>query len=121
MSLEERLGLDAPFIVDEVKEVIWSGVGDKSPGPDGFNLGFFKSYREILKDDVLRFVNEIYWNVKVPKDATTSFLALMPKKDNPQTLNEFRNIYMIVSLYIIIANILANRLKEVMNGLISNS
>lgn len=78
-----NLGLDAPFIVDEVKEVIWSGVGDKSPDPDGFNPGFFKSYREILKDGVLRFVNEIYWNVKVRKDATTYFLALMPKKDNP--------------------------------------
>ena len=33
--------LDYPFIMDEIKSVIFGFDVDNSPGPDGFSFGFF--------------------------------------------------------------------------------
>ncbi|KAI5437241.1 hypothetical protein KIW84_023385 [Lathyrus oleraceus] len=42
LSVEDRDLLEAPFQVDEIKEIVWLSDCDKSPGPDGFPLGFLK-------------------------------------------------------------------------------
>lgn len=56
--------------------------------------------------------------VKVPKAIIASFLALIPKKDNSQALDEYMPISLINSLYRILTKILATRLKKVKHGLI---
>ncbi|XP_058757340.1 uncharacterized protein LOC131630577 [Vicia villosa] len=42
LSEAERLQLDEEFTREEIKEVVFSCDGDKSPGPDGFNIDFIK-------------------------------------------------------------------------------
>ncbi|XP_058750389.1 uncharacterized protein LOC131623395 [Vicia villosa] len=42
LSSDDSLNLEGMFLEEEVKDVIWSSDGDKSPGPDGFNMGFYK-------------------------------------------------------------------------------
>jgi hypothetical protein len=118
LSLEDNLHLIAPFTVDEIKEAVWSCDGNKSPGPDGFNLNFFKSCWNVLEKDIVDFMNEFHTNSKLPKAITSSFLTLIPKKDMPQSLNDFRPISLIGSLYKILAKVLAARLKEVIGKLI---
>ncbi|XP_058733846.1 uncharacterized protein LOC131605516 [Vicia villosa] len=49
LSFEESLDLEKPFFEGEVKEAIWSCDGNKSPGPAGFSLEFYKS-GEYLQD-----------------------------------------------------------------------
>ncbi|GAU32687.1 hypothetical protein TSUD_145610 [Trifolium subterraneum] len=46
------LALTVPFTTSEIEEVVLSSDGDKSPGPDGFNFSFFKSFWGLLKGDV---------------------------------------------------------------------
>lgn len=41
LTLDESLKLELPFSKEEAREVIWNVDGDKSPGPDGFNIRFF--------------------------------------------------------------------------------
>lgn len=48
--------------LDDLKKVIWSSEGDKSRGPNGFNMGFFKFCWNFLKEDLLRFVYEFCEN-----------------------------------------------------------
>lgn len=36
--------LDRPFVVEEVKSVVFKLGGDKALGPDGFPLHFFKKF-----------------------------------------------------------------------------
>jgi hypothetical protein len=43
LSIEDNAELIAPFSIEEVKEAVWSCDGNKSPGPDGFNLNFIKN------------------------------------------------------------------------------
>lgn len=101
-SSEERIFLEAPFFIGKIKEVVWHGDSDKTPGAGGFNIGFFKTYWEFLRDDLLRFVDEFYFNPKVRKIMSTSFLPLISKTDNPQCIVEFKPI----CLYRIIVKLL---------------
>ncbi|GAU25113.1 hypothetical protein TSUD_274020 [Trifolium subterraneum] len=109
----------APFSVDEVREVIWSCDGNKCPGPDGYNFNFLKSCWEIIKCDIMEFMAEFHKNAVLPKAITASFLALIPKKDHPQVLSDYRPICLVSSLYKILTKVLAARLKKVMGNLIS--
>lgn len=81
--------LTTPFTIDEIREAIWSCDGNKSPGLDGFNFNFFKSCWELIKEEVFRFIQEFHFNASFPKAISASFLALIPKKDNPQSLQRF--------------------------------
>jgi hypothetical protein len=102
-----------------VKETVWSCDGNKSPGPDGFNINFFKACWSIVQKDVLDFLREFHETVVLPKAMTASFFTLIPKKDHPQDLFYYRPICLIESLYKILSKLLANRLKKVLGKLIS--
>ena len=42
ISREDNQMLVSVFSEEEIKEVVWSCDNSKSPGPDGFNMGFIK-------------------------------------------------------------------------------
>ena len=74
-----------------------------------------------MKEDVIRFVNEFHTNDKLSKGINSTFIALIPKVDSPQTLNEFRPISLVGSLYKIMAKLLANRSRQVIGSVISDA
>jgi hypothetical protein len=86
------------FSEEEVREIIWSSDGDKSPGPDGFNFKFLKVCWNIIKVDIMNFLHEFFVSAKLPKAFTASFLTLIPKKDHPQALSEYRPICLVTSM-----------------------
>lgn len=63
-------------------------------------------------------MNEFYHSSILPEAITTSFLALIPKMENPQKVDDFCLICLVSSLYRILAKILALRLKKVLLSLI---
>lgn len=119
VSDEDNKMLAEPFSVEEVKEVIWECDGNKSPGPDGFNLNFYKSCWDVVQRDVMNFLNEFAVTGMVPKAVYASFITLIPKCLNPHRLEEYRPISLIGSLYKILAKVLACRLKKVLGKVIS--
>ncbi|PNY01857.1 cysteine-rich receptor-like protein kinase, partial [Trifolium pratense] len=119
LSAEDNILLMAPFSLEEVREVIWCSDGNKCPGPDGFNFNFLKACWDIIKGDIMEFLSEFHGNAFLPKAITASFLTLIPKKDHPQALSDYRPICLVSSLYKILAKVLATRLKKVLGKLIS--
>jgi len=61
----------------------------------------------------MRFVSDFHRNGKLLRGINNIFISLIPKKDCPQTLNDFRPISLVGSLYKVLAKLLANRLKNV--------
>lgn len=53
-----------------------------------------------------------------PKGSNASFITLLPKVPDPQTLNDFRPISLIGCIYKIVAKLLSNRLKKVLSSII---
>lgn len=106
------------FHEKESNDAMWECESEKSPGPDGLNFKFIKEFWGIIKSDVLRFLDEFYVNGIFPKGSNASILALIPKVQDPQNLNDYRPISLIGNMYKIVAKLLARRLKGVLPSII---
>jgi len=113
--------LTKPFSIAEVKQAVWECDGFKSPGPDGINLGFTKEFWDLLHEDLMRFLVDFHQNGKLTKGLNSTFIALIPKVNSPQRLNDFRPISLVGCLYKVIAKVLANRLRSVVGSVVSES
>jgi len=109
------------FTEAEVKAAVWDCDGYKSPGPDGNPLGFIKDFWQDLKGDILRFVLEFHRNGRFSKGINSTFIALISKIDNPHRLNDFHTIALVGCLYKILVKLLAKRLCNVMETVISDT
>jgi len=107
--------------VEEVKSAVWDYDGFKCPGSDGVNLGFIKDFWADLKEDLMHFLSDFHRNGKLLKGINSPFITFIPKKDSPQRLNDYRSISLVGSLYKVLAKLLANRLKNVIGSVVSDS
>jgi len=74
-----------------------------------------------MEGDVMRFLSDFHQNGKLTRGINSTFIALIPKIDSPQRLKEFRPISLVGCLYKILSKVLANRLRLVIGGLISET
>ncbi|GLT40907.1 hypothetical protein SLA2020_150050 [Shorea laevis] len=118
---EDRIWLERDISVEEVKQAVGECGGDKSPSPDGFNFHFIRSIWSVVEKDIVDFVQEFSSNGKLVRGLNSSFIVLVPKKDNPVDLKDYRSINLINSLYKIISKVLANRIKKVLSKVISGT
>jgi hypothetical protein len=92
LSQIESGSLTKHFSKAEVKPAVWDCDNYKTPGPDGITFSFYKDFWEDLRGDVMRFISEFHRNGKLTKGLNSTFIALIPKIDSPQRLNDFRPI-----------------------------
>ena len=111
----ERGWLEWRFEQEEVLRVVKELEGDKAPGPDGFSLAFFHHCWGVVERDVLAMFEEFYLHSKFEKSLNATFIALVPKKNGASNIRDFRPISLVGSVYKILAKVLANRLKEVLD------
>lgn len=72
ISEEDNVALQCPFSEEEVFGVIKDPMGDKTPGPNGFTMGFFKKCWNVISFDLLKcFCQKLKCH----------FLCSYPKKD----------------------------------------
>nr|GEW35765.1 hypothetical protein [Tanacetum cinerariifolium] len=79
ISEEKRDYLERDVSIDEVKKAVWDCGGDRAPGPDGFTFKFLKVFWDVIKNDVIRLVNQFFKTTYFPKGYNSSFIALIPK------------------------------------------
>lgn len=121
VSLEENNMLIAPFSEEEIKDAIWSCDCSKSPGPDGFNMNFFKEFWGILEADLMKVFSDFYQNGSFVKGLNSTFIVLIPKKEATVDMGDFRPISLVGGIYKIISKVLAKRLSLVLPSIISDS
>jgi len=121
LSYADGIGLIKPFSEGEVKAAIWDCDSFKSSGPDGVNLGFIKDFWEDIKGDVMRFISDFHRNGKLTKGINSTFIALIPKVDSPQRLNDLCPIALVGCMYKILSKVLANRLRLIIGRVVSET
>ncbi|GKB11901.1 RNA-directed DNA polymerase, eukaryota, partial [Tanacetum coccineum] len=119
LSNEQVVDLECDITYDEIKRAVWDCGTNKSPGPDGFTFDFIRTYWNTINEDIVNAVREFFTTSKFPPGCNSSFIALIPKKQDAKFVKDFRPISLIGCFYKIIAKILANRLKMVISDLIS--
>lgn len=109
------------FTLVEIKLAVWDCGNDKSPGPDGFTVGFIKEYWDLLANDFKEVMDRFFTHGRISYGCASSFIALIPKSDDPQSFEDRRPISLIGIIYKVITKILANRLSKVIGSVISDN
>lgn len=116
---EQNAMLSQPFTKEEVKQALFSMNPDKSPGPDGINPGFYQSFWNIIGDRLSDFylgcLNACYF----PEGLNDAFITLIPKKHTLEKVADLRPIALCNVSYKIMAKMIANRMKGLLNDVIS--
>ncbi|KAK3199765.1 hypothetical protein Dsin_023180 [Dipteronia sinensis] len=121
ISVQERMKLEVEFSEDEVWKALSECDGNKAPGPDGLHINFIKANWELIKGDFMIFMHTFYHDGSVIKGFNCTFIGLIPKIKILISLQDFRPISLVGSLYKVLAKVLANRLKMVMDSVIGPS
>jgi hypothetical protein len=116
---EERESLMAQVTEQELLVVMKSFQKGKSPGPDGWSIEFFLGFFDLLGNDILKVVEESRKNGRIHEPLNATFIALIPKSDNPTTFDDFRLISLCNCIYKIISKVISLRLKDILSRHIS--
>jgi hypothetical protein len=110
--------LERPFEETRVSEVMKALNCDKASSPDGFTMGFFQACWEVLKANIMNVFHDFHARGMFEKSLNIIFISLIPKKPRAIDIKEFRPISL-VGPYKIVAKVLANMLKMVVEKIIS--
>lgn len=121
LSEEQSNALIAPIQEMEIKEAFFAVGNDKSPGPDGFSAGFFKSTWHIIKEEVVAAITDFFVSGKILKQINSTNLCLIPKIENPSSPSDFRPIACCNIVYKAITRIMAARLQNILDSIISQN
>ncbi|XP_060968682.1 uncharacterized protein LOC133036189 [Cannabis sativa] len=104
---------------EEIKEVVFSLHPLKAPGPDGFSGCFYRKYWDLVGQSLIEVVKDFFATGTMDARFNHTFICLITKIDCPVKMEQFWPISLCSFHYKVIAKILANRLRPIMDDLIS--
>ena len=129
---ESFLCLIEPVIDDQMNKVltaevteseVWKAINSmkygKCPGLDGLSVEFYKIMWCFIKEEFLKVINFSISNFVMSKDSNSGVIKLIPKSGNPCDISNWRPITMLNVDYKIMAKILVNRIKPLLDSFIS--
>lgn len=108
----------APFTGQEVRDAIWSILGDKAPGPDGYGSQFHKGTWHIIGRDGIEAVLDFFYSRQLLTEINSTTITLIPKVTRPGNVSEFRPISYCNVSYKCIRKLLCSRMREVLPDII---
>lgn len=114
----DQLGMDSMFSQEEISVAIKNLPNSHAPGPDGFNGLFIKFCWDIIKEDSFRLFKD-FFNLSVDlRSINSSHIALIPKKSNPESVDDYRPISLLNYSLKCITKMLSSRLLSAILQLI---
>ena len=90
----------------------------KAPGSDGFGASFFQDHWVVIRDLLCVAIKDFFRSGKLLKEVNHTLITLIPKVANPETTAQFRPINLSNTLYKILAKILVNRMRPILEHII---
>uniref|UniRef100_A0A670J5I8 Reverse transcriptase domain-containing protein n=1 Tax=Podarcis muralis TaxID=64176 RepID=A0A670J5I8_PODMU len=119
LSQEKRSILNCKITQQEIEDAIQNMQLGKSPGPDGLTSKYYKILKDYLTFPLMEVCNQIMGGGRAPETWKEAFITLIPKVETEKTqLRNYRPISLLNVDYKIFADILASRLKKVLNEVI---
>lgn len=111
--------LDSGVTFQEIYQMIMNMGAFKAPGPDGFQAVFYQSQWETVGEAFCKLIMDIFENHTKVKDINKTLIALIPKVEDVVFMKQFRPISLCNVSYKIITKVLARRLRQIMEVLVS--
>lgn len=100
-----------PVTKEELFWVLKTFKKDKSPGSDGWTIEFLTHFFELIKHDHLRMAEASRMSGNIYHITSSTLIALIPKKLESKSFNDFRPISLCNISFKIIAKIFVERIK----------
>lgn len=111
--------LEEPIRIEEVIGAISRLKPLKSPGPDRFSSGFYKTFCPILAPILVRLFNSFSGPGSIPKEMLEASVVVLPKPGkDPTKCSSYRTISLLNVDLKLFTGILAHRLGPMMPGII---
>ena len=117
----QQASLAAPFSNQDIKDAFFSLPRNKASGPDGYSSEFFTSCWTVVGGEVTAAVSEFFVSGKLLTQLNVTNLVLIPKIPNAKKMSDFRPISCLNTIYKVIAKLMSERLKSILQEVISHS
>jgi hypothetical protein len=118
ISDETNDGLCKDFSDQEISDALFQIGPIKVPGPDGFPAHFFQRNWGTLIADVIKAVKDFFVTSQMPVRVKDIAIILIPKKDEPELLKDFRLTSLCNVIYKVVSKCLVNRLRPMLQDII---
>lgn len=105
---------------EEIKSALFLMKKGTAPGPEGYTVEFFKSNWNTIGDDFIAAILHCFATQTMPIGLNSAILNLVPKIAHPVGMKEYKPIACCNVVYKVYSKVLTERLKSVLDGLISN-
>jgi hypothetical protein len=110
--------LESEFLKKDIDKIFAELPNNKSPGPDGFNGEFLKKCWPTLAQDFYDLCRDFFEGSVCLRSINSSYITLIPKKDCPLFISDFRPISLLNSSIKLLTKLLADRLQKVIISLV---
>ena len=121
MASIQNVTLVAQFTVEEIFKALKALGSNKASGPDGFTVEFLLKHWSIFKDMFESLMDDFHINGKLNACIQENFICLVQKKENATLVKDFRPISPTTLTYKVVAKVLSECLKQVINAIINPS
>ncbi|KAK1586423.1 hypothetical protein Q3G72_002410 [Acer saccharum] len=113
--------LDSTFTGAEVRTAVFEMGATKAPCSDGFPALFYQSFWDTVGPSVVRAVLECLNHGASMAKMNDTLITLIPKKQIPVGVFDFRPISLCNVIYKIVAKTIANRFRLALDDVVSES
>ncbi|TYK21642.1 LINE-1 retrotransposable element ORF2 protein [Cucumis melo var. makuwa] len=121
ISTTQAQNLCSLFTEEEIHAALTAFSNNKSPGPDGFTMEFYKSTWSVLKEEIFNIFRDFHSNCIINKAVNMTNIALIAKKEKCAEPADYRPISLTTSIYKLIAKVIAERLKETLPSTVAEN
>ena len=122
LSEEQKNTCETPIKYSECLEAIHQMSDYKTPGLDGLPKEFYAKFFHLFGHDYVKMINQSLTKGYLPKDMNKGLITLICKDSkNSELLNNWRPISLLGTDYKIVSKVIANRIKKILENIISNS
>ena len=111
LNEEDNNNLSREFTCEEVKNALFSMDINKAPGPDNIPIEFYQHCWDIVKLDIMNLFNKFHQGSLDVQRLNYGVITLLPKMSDAETIQQFRPICLLRSIYKLITKTLTIRLE----------
>lgn len=76
----------------EVRAAVFSINPDKAPGPDGFSVGFYQSFWDVIGEDIYKDIRSFFETSYLQPRQNETHVRLIPKITRAKKVSDYRPI-----------------------------